>query len=326
MDPTRNTALEGGAPGRPRLLIVDAARGAAVIAMAVYHSAWDLTDLNLIETDITQSPGWQWFARLVAATFLVLVGIGLALAHRDAVRTVPFLRRVAMVAAAAAVITLVTVFAFPESYIFFGVLHNITLSSLLALPLLRAPAWLVALIAAICLAAPLWLAGPAFDAPLLAWLGLGVTVPVTNDYVPFLPWTGFVFAGLAAGRLWLARTAGLPAPTGSRPLVGRVLAAIGRRSLAIYLLHQPLIFGLLWSVAQLTGPNPVAEAAPFVRNCVVSCRAVGRQEGECQAYCACTVEGLRREGIWAAYIRGKPNVEQVGRSSEIARACLPAGG
>ena len=64
-----------------RFDLVDAARGAAIVAMISYHFAWDLSYLRLIATPVPIHPVWRWYAHIIAGTFLVLVGVGLALAH-----------------------------------------------------------------------------------------------------------------------------------------------------------------------------------------------------------------------------------------------------
>ena len=189
----------GSEPTRPRWPAIDVARGVAIAAMVVYHFAWDLSFVRLIATDIVGHPAWQLFARTIAASFLVLVGIGLALGHGDGVRWRSYLRRLAVITGAALAITLVTRFAFPDEYIFFGILHCIALSSLLALPFLRAPTAVLAVAAAFCFAAPFLFTAPALDEPYLDWLGLGSSAPVTNDYVPVFPWFGWVLVGLAGG-------------------------------------------------------------------------------------------------------------------------------
>ena len=102
---------------------VDVARGVAIAAMVIYHFSWDLTALQFIATDVTREPGWRLFARSIATSFLILVGIGLVLAHARGLRRGPFLRRLAKVGGAALLITAVTYAAFPQSYIFFGILH-----------------------------------------------------------------------------------------------------------------------------------------------------------------------------------------------------------
>jgi len=109
----------------------------------------------------------------------------------------------------------------------------------------------------------LWLAGAmAIAAPLFAsaahaawpqleilngrafnWLGWISRKPLTEDYVPLLPWLGVMWWGMAAGA-WLLRKrpqwVSQPIPRVARPL-----AWLGRWSLSWYMLHQPVLFGLL---------------------------------------------------------------------------------
>src|SRR5215213_1558706 len=292
-------AEDGGWGGRWQA--IDAARGAAVAAMVAYHLSWDLSFLHLIAANVVGHPLWQAFARIIAGSFLTLAGVGLALAHGRAFRPRAFLRRLALVAGAAAGVTLATWLAFPDSYIFFGILHCIALSSVLALPFLRAPLWFVGAAVLLCVAAPLLPTGSSFDHPALAFLGLG-RPPVTNDYVPLFPWFGLVLAGLALARAagpWAVR-AGWPEwrPKG---VLGQALAWSGRRSLPIYLAHQPVLLGALFLAAQIVepdraaGPAPVADAAPFLANCRTSCREAGKADAVCRAACVCVVERLVSE-------------------------------
>lgn len=316
-----NTALEADAPtdGRRRVPAVDVARGIAVLAMVSYHTAWDLSELALIRTQVTDSFGWSLYARAIAATFLTLAGTGLVLAHGDRLRRRAFVKRLGIVALAALAITAVTRVVFPESFIFFGVLHNIAVSSVIALPFLRAPAVLVGAVAALAWAAPLLVRAPIFDAAILAFLGLGSVPPVTNDFVPILPWTGFVLAGLLAGRLLRSRW---PAGAGRPGRLVRGLAALGRHSLIIYLVHQPLIFGALSGLREIVGPDPVAEASPFVGRCTANCRQAGAPEILCRATCSCTVEELKREDRWKRIIASRPAGDDVPRMSELASSCF----
>lgn len=315
-----NAALERGADApEDRLAAVDVARGVAVVAMVIYHCAWDLSELRLIATRVTAEPAWQVFARTIAASFLVLAGVGLALAHRDRVRWRPFLRRLAVVAGAATLITVATVLVFPDSYIFFGILHAIAVSSILALPFTRLPAWASAIAALLAGLAPLAFGGGILDAAPLAFLGLGSRVPVTNDWVPLLPWAAFVFAGIAAAKVGLPRR---PAGAAASGRLGRALAWAGRHSLIVYLLHQPLLFGALSGIVQLTGPNPAAVAAPFARSCAASCAATGQPEAVCRATCTCTVEALRRAPLWADVMADRLSPEQNAEVGRLAQACF----
>ena len=101
--------------------------------MVVYHTAWDLSFLGLIDTNVIGSPGWSLFARSIAASFLTLVGVGLVLAHGGGMRWRPFFRRLGTIAGAALAITLATRVVFPETYVTFGILHCIAAASVLAL-------------------------------------------------------------------------------------------------------------------------------------------------------------------------------------------------
>src|SRR5687767_1474691 len=97
-----------------RLAWIDAARGIAIVAMAVYHFSWDLRFFGFIAADVAADPGWRAFARLIAGTFLALVGVSLVLSTRHGFDPRRFLRRLGIIAAAAMAITVVTRFVFPE--------------------------------------------------------------------------------------------------------------------------------------------------------------------------------------------------------------------
>jgi uncharacterized membrane protein len=303
---------------------IDLARGLAIAAMVVYHLGWDLSSVRLIATDVVGHPAWQMFARTIAATFLVLVGIGLSLGHGHGVRWRAFGRRFAIVCGAALAVTLVTRIVFSHAYIFFGILHAIAVSNVLALPFLRAPFALVAGTAALCFAAPLLFTAPVLDAPWLDWLGLGSRPPPpTNDYVPVFPWFGFVLLGVAMGRLIHGRTLGRQS-TPRRWTSPLALALIwsGRRSLLIYLLHQPLLLGCLLLLVRVTGPNPAAQEADYRRECQVSCVASGAAGPRCAAGCACAVERFKGAGLWSQAVGGHASEAEQERLSPLAQQCF----
>jgi uncharacterized membrane protein len=315
----------GVEPGvaRERWPGIDLARGLAIAAMVLYHLAWDLSSVRLIATDVVGHPAWQVFARTIAASFLVLVGIGLVLGHGEGVRWRSFGRRLAILACAALAVTVVTYVALPDAYIFFGILHVIAVSSVLALPFLRAPPAVLAGGAAFCFAAPLLFTAPALDAPFLDWLGLGSRAPVTNDYVPVFPWFGFVLLGVAAGGLLPRRTAGPRTPAGgpTGPLA-RALIWSGRRSLLIYLLHQPLLLGCLFLLVQVIGPNPAAQEAAYRRECRESCLASGAVGPRCTAGCACAAQRVKDAGLWGRSGGGSPTKAEQERLSWLAQQCF----
>ncbi|MCB8820852.1 heparan-alpha-glucosaminide N-acetyltransferase [Microvirga rosea] len=303
--------------------ILDVARGLAILAMVVYHFSWDLSFLKLIAADIVAIPAWRWFARCIAGSFLFLSGIGLVLAHAQGMRWRAFLRRLAKVGGAAVLITVATYFAFPDSFIFFGILHCIAVSGVLALPFLRLPPLLVLLFAAFCLAAPWLFTSPALDQPWLDWLGLGSTDPVTNDYVPIFPWFGLVLAGVAAGKALTSRPEILRlAQWRARDRLSGGLKWAGRKSLPIYLIHQVVLLGLLYGVLQVTGPSPMAEARPFVAECEASCLSQNGQPGTCKALCSCVANELRHSDLWSKVLGENVGPDDQTRISRTAQQCL----
>ncbi|WP_410824733.1 heparan-alpha-glucosaminide N-acetyltransferase [Methylobacterium oryzisoli] len=316
--------LAPAAPAAPvRLAGLDAARGAALVAMALYHLTWNLGFLRLTPENYALSPLGRACAHAIAASFLTLVGIGLVLAQGKGFRPRPFLARLGRIAAAAGAISLATRLAFPQSWIFFGILHCIALSSVLALPALRAPRPLVVAAAAGAFAAPAlaaWSGADAgfLDAPALLFLGLGRTVPATNDYVPLFPWIGFVLAGIALARLGLTRLA--PPNLHARPW--RLLAAAGRHSLAIYLVHQPVLFGLAAGAAALTGPHPRAGEGAFLREYRETCAAAGGEADVCRVAARCLLVRLREEGLWQAAERGTLTDEARERAVAASQDCF----
>ncbi len=279
-----------------RIELLDLARGLALAAMAIYHFTWDLEFFGYVEPGMTAVGGWKLFARCIASSFLFLVGVSLVLAHGRGIRWKPFWRRFAMVAGAALAISVATWIAVPSGFIFFGILHQIALASLLGLAFLRLPALLTLVVAALVIAAPNFLRSEFFDHPALWWVGLSSSNPHSNDYVPVFPWFGAVLAGIAAGRLaassgLFSRLAGIRLGKWATPL-----NFAGRHSLAVYLIHQPVLIACVWLFSQVV-PAQVQPQEVRVRNsCERTCEQ-SRDADFCVRYCACLLGALERDGL-----------------------------
>jgi uncharacterized membrane protein len=137
---------------------------------------------------------------------------------------------------------------FPQSFIFFGILHFILVASLTGRLFVRFH-YLTLAAALLVLAVGIGFSDPLFNSPALQWLGLMTYKPVTEDYVPFFPWFGVLLTGIFAGRLIFSQ----PQPAWLTSPLTRMqpLAQAGRHSLAIYLLHQPVLLGFFELVALL---------------------------------------------------------------------------
>lgn len=263
----------------PRIGVVDAARGAALIGMMAFHVDWDLAELGWIGVGPADSPAWGAFGQIVAASFLFLSGFGLVLAAPKGTRAA--LRRLGVIAGAAMVVTAATWLLFPESVIGFGILHCIAVTNALALSILGWPSAALLGIAAVAALAPAAIKLPALDGPIGWWTGLAPTLPHTLDHRPVLPWLAVVLLGVVAGRIRPAWSAGHV-----RGAPVRWLAWLGRHSLSIYLVHQPLLFGALLAWGAVVGP-PARDTAAFERRCRSECVAAGAEATLCESACAC---------------------------------------
>lgn len=233
----------------PRLIALDLARSAALLGMATYHLTYDLTMFGWLPEGTAITGPWALFARAVAGSFLFLAGVSLWLAHGQGIRWPAFWKRFARIAAGAALVTAGTYAAFPDYFVFYGILHSIAVSSLIGLAFLRLPAAVTLAVAALVFALPWLWTSPAFNGP-LAFVGLFQTRPLTVDFLPVFPWAAPLLAGIAAGRIASHLALWPRLAIGETPLLRR-LAWPGRHSLAIYLIHQPVLIGLVWAATWL---------------------------------------------------------------------------
>jgi len=308
------------APAVSRIEAIDLARGAALVAMAIYHFTWDLEFFGYADPGLTAHGGWKLFARSIASSFLFLAGVSLVLAHGKGIRWNGFLRRLAMVAGAALAISIVTYIAVPGGFIFFGILHEIALASLIGLAFLRLPAVLTLAVAVAVIAAPHFLRSAFFDHPFWWWLGLSSVDPRSNDYVPLFPWFGAVLAGIGAAKL--AQAAGLFGRLGalhpgswSRPL-----QLAGRHSLAVYLIHQPVLIACVWAFSHVFPPATQTREVAFLKSCERQC-AETRDAEFCTRYCVCMLDTLERDGLVEQVFSGDESNALQSQVERLAAVC-----
>jgi len=243
-----------GSGGTGRVPAVDLARSAALVGMVIFHGTLDLELFGVLAYGTVASPGWLAFSVLVAGSFVFLSGVSLVLAHADGIRWRAFLRRLAVLVAAAAAVSGATYLAEPETFVRFGILHAIALATTIGLIFLHLPSGITICVAAAVIALPQMVEFEAFDAPWLLWVGLSTTLPAMIDYEPMFPWLGPCLLGIAAARivdrraLWDALHRAVTAET----QLARALAWPGRHSLVVYLVHQPILVGLIWMVLQIS--------------------------------------------------------------------------
>lgn len=218
-----------------RNLSIDLFRSLGIVLMVIFHFCYDLKHFGYNQWDISNGLFWIRFRAIIVTLFLGCVGVGLAVAHGRGIRRRPFFRRLGKLTLAAAAVTTMSLVMFPEEWIYFGVLHFIALVSLVSLPLAGRPR--LAGLLGVGIVLLYHLGFPKYGWPfgyIAKWLP-----EFTNDLVSPSPWLGVVWIGIAVGHSsWLRKD-----PLRVMPGAARFGAA-GRHSLLIYLVHQPLLFGL----------------------------------------------------------------------------------
>ncbi|MCZ0810932.1 heparan-alpha-glucosaminide N-acetyltransferase [Roseovarius sp. EGI FJ00037] len=237
-----------------RMLLPDVLRAAALAGMVLFHFVYDLQFFGHLPPGTVHQPGWDALAHLVAGGFIFLAGASLYLAHARRIRWSAAGRRLAQIALAALLVSLATYAMMPDYFVYFGILHAIATFSLLGLAFLRLRLVVVGLVALGVFLLPRFVQDEAFAHPALWWLGLSLNPAPALDFEPLFPWFAVFLAGLISMRLaarlgWLGRAARYD-PRAMQGACRWILWA-GRNTLPLYLLHQPLLFALIWSYGLL---------------------------------------------------------------------------
>ncbi|BEU96294.1 DUF1624 domain-containing protein [Acidovorax sp. DW039] len=244
-----------------RYPIVDQLRGFAMVWMTLFHFCFDLAHFGLWSQNFRLDPFWTGQRTVIVSLFLFCAGLSQAIAVQQGQAWGRFGRRWLQIAGCALLVSIGSYIMFPQSYIYFGVLHGMAVMLVLVRCSANGGHWLwLAGVFALCapsLAAHLlthdfahW--APVFNGRWLNWLGLVSRKPFTEDYVPVFPWVGVMWLGMASGQ-WALRYK----PSWlqwSAPRGCAWLGVLGRWSLSYYMLHQPVLIGglmaVLWFVSR----------------------------------------------------------------------------
>lgn len=244
----------------PRFWLVDSLRAIAIITMVYYHLMWDLDYFGVVQVDML-SGFWHYFAYSIASTFLFVMGVSLTISYNRVLAKTGnphqfprYFRRGLQIFGWGMLITVVTYFAFDEGYVVFGILHLIGTSVVIAYPFVRRK-WLSLVVGLIFIAIGAAVKGIVIPEPWFLWAGVMQYGRYMVDYYPVFPWTGVALLGVFVGQV--VYPGGEPIftlPDISHWLPVRVMTFLGKHSLALYLLQQPILLTILFIMGIATLP------------------------------------------------------------------------
>ncbi len=221
---------------------IDLLRGIAILLMILFHLIFDLNYFFGFRYLSFDSGFWFYVGRIAAILFILLSGISTVLFtqhYTDKQFWPKMFKRTAQVALFALLITLVSWLLIPQQVILFGILHFLTISILLSVPFLWFKKWNIVL-GILILSISSWITQMPVTGSWLIPLGFAPDF-YTLDYYPLLPWFGVTLLGVGIGHALYQEKS-----FSHRILLKNTgLEYIGRRSLMIYLIHQPILLGLL---------------------------------------------------------------------------------
>lgn len=223
-----------------RIFELDLLRGMAVVLMVIFHFGYDLALFGYASYQTTQDTGWIVFRALVLSMFLLAVGMSAYLAYKNHINYAKLIKTLAKLTLVSVLISIGSYQVFEHSWIYFGVIHFITVALICSLFFVNIPK--LSGVFAVLILGSYWMGYHPFD----TLFDYGVqewNIPVyTVDLVSFSPWFSLVLLGIFVMHkkmfgLSVKETKGM-----------KKIAYLGQHSLLIYLVHQPVLFGLFYLI------------------------------------------------------------------------------
>lgn len=241
---------------RQRYGLLDSVRGLVLISMILYHACWDLVYIFGKDWEWYQGAGAYVWQQSICWSFILLSGFCWSLGKSH-------LKRGALVFGAGGAVSLVTVLLMPENRAVFGVLTLIGSCMLLMIPVDRVLRKFPSGVGILCSAGlffltrninegylgfegwkPVKLPVSLYRGSIMTFLGFPAPEFFSTDYFSLFPWFFLYLTGYFLYGLWMR---GREREKVNRFLIKEwaPLSFLGRHSLALYMLHQPLIYGML---------------------------------------------------------------------------------
>ncbi len=247
-----------------RIRLLDYSRSLAVLAMIFYHFVFDLGHFEYVDVRTVTNGYWKLFAQSIGSSFLFLSGFSFWIMVRAELNWLRFVKRLLILILASLLISIVTRIQLNDEFVFFGILHLMVACAILGLLIYRLPVFLLLGLAVVLLLfreyffISTFYNAQTFEPKYLSWTGLFNGRTGSADFYGFMPWSSAFVLGLSLAKI-IAKN---PRSTSVSPLIFKeerpsylvvFILWIGRNSLLVYLIHQPILFALFISYDKVLG-------------------------------------------------------------------------
>lgn len=234
-----------------RLQVVDFLRGFAVVLMIGYHCLFTIEYFGFFKDsgfDILNQ--FSFLPYIIGSVFVIISGFVGNLCSDERQK-----RKTLELAAVAALISITTYFFDNIMFIKFGVIHLLTFCSALSITLKRWNSWLLIVIAIASLYLGVMFSTLRVSSEYLFAFGLVNNSYQAFDQYPIFPWLGIFIFGIIISREFDGAVINLEqkyAKLRENAFV-KTIELLGRKSIQIYLIHEPIILGLLFIISRIFG-------------------------------------------------------------------------
>jgi uncharacterized membrane protein len=221
-----------------RVWEIDFLRGISILIMIYYHIVFDLS--FFFRYPISTDKGFNFIAGKIAIVFILVSGISSSFSKNNFLRGIK-LFIISLILTFATYIISVFIFK-TDTAIMFGILHLLAFCMIFSNVFLKIKPIFPLVTGILVIISGNLIKNIYVNLPFLFPLGLKTKEFSSLDYFPIFPWFGYYLVGIFIGRVFYKNKESLI----KKPLKNNIINSIGKHSLLIYLIHQPIVFFILF--------------------------------------------------------------------------------
>ena len=226
-----------------RIVGIDIFRGYAILLMVIFHFNFDLNNFHYVDYDLKHGLFWHYYRYVIVSMFIFISGVSFQITYKNGINLKKLRKRVLLLGGASLLVSIGSYTQFPDTWIYFGILHFFLFATFAGLLFIKTPKIALALAVAILIAYNFHLANMHWFF-ILVQPYLHLPIYYTEDLVIIIPWFGVYLLGMVFASYGWHKTLFERNFFNKESKINTFFAFLGRHSLLIYLLHQPIFFGI----------------------------------------------------------------------------------